>query len=281
MLHQDAIEQQQQQQQSHPLMMSESTGEYEDDMHDSLLTASLRNNATTTTSISPTRTPTTTKTTTTTTNTTERKPTSSYYENDDYKSGEQQQQYLKPSLTAPLPPQASQPSIVTTWERSPFFRDLVHEREHPNLHWIEPPNTPLFLTPWYQKALLREPWFITMCSMFIPGSGHALIGQNTKAIFYMTTFYTLLVTCVSLSLIYVGLFTLPLVALAYGVIVIDAHYMALRLFRYSHAIMQGECAYGISTWGLRLVLDKVFVSGDMMNAPDEYVNRMNEQYGTA
>lgn len=189
-----------------------------------------------------------------------------------------QQQHVN-YLSTSSSTQASNPS--SAWKKQHHDDEIepADISNNPSLissNWVEGPSRAFAPSSWIEPRetlyYSNKPWIPLLCSLLVPGSGHLLIGQFKKAAFYMSAFYTFLLIAISLCIVYVGFFLLPLVFAYYVVIFMDLQVLVNRLEN-AHAIMEGECGNKFALWGLIFVVEKPFMTGDMANAPEEYINR--------
>lgn len=170
--------------------------------------------------------------------------------------------------------QASAPFIPKKPQQQPN-EDQAHPfiSNNPSATFFEPAS-PFVPSTWIEprETFYFKPFIPLLCSLIVPGSGHLLIGQFKKAVFYFGSFYSLWFLTFALSLIYIGIFLLPVVFAYYIVIFLDVKFLVDRL-ESAHAIMEGECGNRFALWGLWCAVEHPFLSGDLGNAPEEYINR--------
>ncbi|KAL0479892.1 hypothetical protein AKO1_007388 [Acrasis kona] len=103
---------------------------------------------------------------------------------------------------------------------------------------------------------------VVLLSLILSGLGHFHIGQRMKGISYVSIDLGYVFCSLTLFVLGVGFFMLPLIIIYRVFIAVDAHHMGRRI-KNGRNVAQGECSNTVSEWGIKyLVTGRTFVVTD-------------------
>jgi len=137
----------------------------------------------------------------------------------------------------------------------------THPTHDPNEAYVSPLSSGL------------DPTLVLVCSFIMPGLGHLVIGQQSKAALYFVTHFLMsILTAALMFLFFTGVLIIPIQLIYLIMVMIDSYYVAERLKK-GYAVMKGECWSRFTAAGVSLIEKKspVFVYG--VNEPLEWKQR--------
>ena len=125
-------------------------------------------------------------------------------------------------------------------------------------------------TSWARPAI-SEPLIVLLCNLFMPGLGHILLGQTTKGIVIMISWFILYTVIVVLASLVIGIFLIPLIVVHIGIILYDGQVLADRVKR-NYPIMVNEN----STSWMKLITFGGFNHNNIDECPQEWISVQNQ-----